>query len=83
MDESLFQEIEDLDLDQDDPDFDPLDMDSDEDWIKKHEKMNPAPLDAAKSHQILSLFFFFFLSSWFLLPSTACVKNLVFANLFF
>lgn len=31
VDESLFQEIEDLDLDQDDPDFDPLDMDSDED----------------------------------------------------
>lgn len=31
VDESLFQEIEDLELDQDDPDFDPLNMDSDED----------------------------------------------------
>ncbi|KAM3614964.1 uncharacterized protein V6R79_021567 [Siganus canaliculatus] len=31
VDESLFQEIEDLDLDEDDPDFDPLEMGSDED----------------------------------------------------
>ncbi|XP_047455736.1 RWD domain-containing protein 1 [Mugil cephalus] len=31
VDESLFQDIEDLDLDEDDPDFDPLDMGSDED----------------------------------------------------
>lgn len=31
VDESLFQEIEDLELDQDDPDFDPLNTDSDED----------------------------------------------------
>ncbi|XP_061738285.1 RWD domain-containing protein 1 isoform X2 [Nerophis ophidion] len=31
VDESLFQDIEDLDLEEDDPDFDPLDMDSDED----------------------------------------------------
>ncbi|KAF0032146.1 hypothetical protein F2P81_016701 [Scophthalmus maximus] len=31
VDESLFQDIEDLDLDEDDPDFDPLGMDSDED----------------------------------------------------
>ncbi|TMS11414.1 RWD domain-containing protein 1 [Larimichthys crocea] len=31
VDESLFQEIDDLDLDEDDPDFDPLDMGSDED----------------------------------------------------
>ncbi|XP_005813834.1 RWD domain-containing protein 1 isoform X2 [Xiphophorus maculatus] len=31
VDESLFQDIEDLDLDEDDPNFDPLDMDSDED----------------------------------------------------
>lgn len=32
VDESLFQEIEDLDLDEDEPDFDPLDqMGSDED----------------------------------------------------
>lgn len=31
VDESLFQEIDDLELDQDDPDFDPLNMDSDED----------------------------------------------------
>lgn len=30
VDESLFQDIEDLDLD-DDPDFDPLEMGSDED----------------------------------------------------
>lgn len=32
VDESLFQDIEDLDLDEDDPDFDPLQMGSDEDW---------------------------------------------------
>lgn len=32
VDESLFQDIEDLDLDEDDPDFDPLEMGSDEDW---------------------------------------------------
>eukprot|EP00066_Takifugu_rubripes_P003299 XP_003965773.1 PREDICTED: RWD domain-containing protein 1 [Takifugu rubripes] len=31
VDESLFQDIEDLDLDEDDPDFDPLEMGSDED----------------------------------------------------
>ncbi|KAF3840217.1 hypothetical protein F7725_018934 [Dissostichus mawsoni] len=31
VDESLFQDIEDLDLDEDDPDFDPLAMGSDED----------------------------------------------------
>lgn len=31
VDESLFQDIEDLDLDEDDPDFDPLDMGNDED----------------------------------------------------
>lgn len=31
VDESLFQEIEDLDLDEDDPDFDLLEMGSDED----------------------------------------------------
>ncbi|KAM3838270.1 RWD domain-containing protein 1 [Diretmus argenteus] len=31
VDESLFQDIDDLDLDEDDPDFDPLDMGSDED----------------------------------------------------
>ncbi|XP_062254731.1 RWD domain-containing protein 1 [Platichthys flesus] len=31
VDESLFQDIEDLDLDEDDPDFDPLGMGSDED----------------------------------------------------
>ncbi|XP_008431028.1 RWD domain-containing protein 1 isoform X2 [Poecilia reticulata] len=31
VDESLFQDIEDLDLDEDDPNFDPLDIDSDED----------------------------------------------------
>lgn len=31
VDESLFQDIEDLDLDEDDPDFDPLKMGSDED----------------------------------------------------
>lgn len=31
VDESLFQDIEDLDLDEDDPDFDPLQMGSDED----------------------------------------------------
>ncbi|CAL8248104.1 unnamed protein product [Lota lota] len=31
VDESLFQDIEDLDLDEDDPDFNPLDMGSDED----------------------------------------------------
>ncbi|KAK5862801.1 hypothetical protein PBY51_018161 [Eleginops maclovinus] len=31
VDESLFQDIDDLDLDDDDPDFDPLDMGSDED----------------------------------------------------
>ncbi|XP_068426613.1 RWD domain-containing protein 1 [Clinocottus analis] len=31
VDESLFQDIEDLDLDEDDPDFDPLDLGSDED----------------------------------------------------
>ncbi|XP_008322085.1 RWD domain-containing protein 1 [Cynoglossus semilaevis] len=31
VDESLFQDIEDLDLDEDDPDFDPLDIGSDED----------------------------------------------------
>lgn len=31
VDESLFQEIEDLELDEDEPDFDPLDMGSDED----------------------------------------------------
>lgn len=31
VDESLFQEIEDLDLDDDDPDFDLLEMGSDED----------------------------------------------------
>lgn len=31
VDESLFQDIDDLDLDEDDPDFDPLEMGSDED----------------------------------------------------
>lgn len=31
VDESLFQDIDDLDLDEDDPDFDPLQMGSDED----------------------------------------------------
>lgn len=31
VDESLFQEIEDLDLDEDDPDFDPIGIGSDED----------------------------------------------------
>lgn len=31
VDESLFQEMDDLDLDEDDPDFDPLDLGSDED----------------------------------------------------
>ncbi|XP_054879178.1 RWD domain-containing protein 1 [Poeciliopsis prolifica] len=31
VDESLFQDIEDLDLDEEDPNFDPLDMDSDDD----------------------------------------------------
>lgn len=31
VDESLFQDMEDLDLDEDDPDFDPLEMGSDED----------------------------------------------------
>lgn len=31
VDESLFQDIEDLDLDEDDPDFDPIEMGSDED----------------------------------------------------
>lgn len=31
VDESLFQDIEDLDLDEDDPDFDPLALGSDED----------------------------------------------------
>uniref|UniRef100_A0A3Q3JC94 RWD domain-containing protein n=1 Tax=Monopterus albus TaxID=43700 RepID=A0A3Q3JC94_MONAL len=31
VDESLFQDIEDLDLDEEDPDFDPLQMGSDED----------------------------------------------------
>ncbi|XP_035986608.1 RWD domain-containing protein 1 isoform X2 [Fundulus heteroclitus] len=31
VDESLFQDIEDLDLDEDDPNFDHLEMDSDED----------------------------------------------------
>ncbi|XP_066508798.1 RWD domain-containing protein 1-like [Hoplias malabaricus] len=31
VDESLFQDIDDLDLDEDDPDFDPLDLGSDED----------------------------------------------------
>ncbi|XP_077384035.1 RWD domain-containing protein 1 isoform X3 [Festucalex cinctus] len=31
VDESLFQDIEDLDLEDDDPDFDPLEMGSDED----------------------------------------------------
>ena len=31
VDESLFQDIEDLDLEEDDPDFDPLQMGSDED----------------------------------------------------
>ncbi|XP_078109771.1 RWD domain-containing protein 1 [Sander vitreus] len=31
VDESLFQDIEDLDLDEDDPDFDPLEIGSDED----------------------------------------------------
>uniref|UniRef100_A0A3P8S7G7 RWD domain containing 1 n=1 Tax=Amphiprion percula TaxID=161767 RepID=A0A3P8S7G7_AMPPE len=31
VDESLFQDIEDLDLDEDDPNFDPLEMGSDED----------------------------------------------------
>ncbi|XP_026150168.1 RWD domain-containing protein 1 isoform X2 [Mastacembelus armatus] len=31
VDESLFQDIEDLDLDEEDPDFDPLEMGSDED----------------------------------------------------
>ncbi|XP_068616206.1 RWD domain-containing protein 1 [Brachionichthys hirsutus] len=31
VDESLFQDIEDLDLDEDDPDFDPLEMGSDDD----------------------------------------------------
>lgn len=34
VDESLFQDIEDLDLDENDPDFDPLEMGSDEDWRK-------------------------------------------------
>lgn len=32
VDESLFQDIEDLDFNEDDPDFDPLQMGSDEDW---------------------------------------------------
>ena len=31
VDESLFQDIDDLDLDEDDPDFDPLALGSDED----------------------------------------------------
>lgn len=31
VDESLFQDMDDLDLDEDDPDFDPLDLGSDED----------------------------------------------------
>lgn len=31
VDESLFQDMDDLDLDEDDPDFDPLEMGSDED----------------------------------------------------
>ncbi|XP_026868322.1 RWD domain-containing protein 1 [Electrophorus electricus] len=31
VDESLFQDMDDLDLDEDDPDFEPLDLDSDED----------------------------------------------------
>lgn len=31
VDESLFQDIEDLDLDEDDPDSDPLEAGSDED----------------------------------------------------
>lgn len=33
VDESLFQDMDDLDLDEDDPDFNPLDLGSDEDWI--------------------------------------------------
>lgn len=32
VDESLFQDMDDLDLDEDDPDFNPLDLGSDEDW---------------------------------------------------
>lgn len=32
VDESLFQDMEDLDM-EDDPDFNPLDLGSDEDWI--------------------------------------------------
>lgn len=31
VDESLFQDMDDLDLDEDDPDFNPLDLGSDED----------------------------------------------------
>lgn len=31
VDESLFQDLEELDLDEDDPDFDPLALGSDED----------------------------------------------------
>lgn len=31
VDESLFQDMDDLELDEDDPDFDPLDLGSDDD----------------------------------------------------
>lgn len=34
VDESLFQEMEDLDLEEDDPSFAPLEIGSDEDWMQ-------------------------------------------------
>ena len=66
VDESLFQEIEDLDLDEDDPDFDPLEMGSDEDWsgsrtdgvLLRTDRTRPAPLWADAPRRSNSCIYF-------------------------
>ena len=73
MDESLFQEIEDLDLDEDDPDFGPLEMGSDEDWDRsntaedwQNHTRSPLDYDHLKRHVIkLQQLRFFFLLFFF------------------